>query len=220
MAARRGKSQAKRNGGSGRPAWVWLAIGIALGALALGVWQFKGRWTPQDGFLPTPDPDARAPIATSEAPIAPEPAERPKPTYEFYKILPEKEVVIPDAELAEQAEAEARRAAAAAQAATQAGTPTATPPTGAPPPDLVTAPPATGNYVLQAGAFRGEEEAEALKARIAMTGEVARVETAQINGATVYRVRMGPYASAGTLAAAKQALTSHGIDGAQAIRVK
>jgi cell division protein FtsN len=74
--------------------------------------------------------------------------------------------------------------------------------------------------VLQAGAFRGIEEAEALKARIALTGEVARVETAQINGTTVHRVRMGPYASAGTLAAAKQALSSHGIDGAQAIKVK
>jgi cell division protein FtsN len=74
--------------------------------------------------------------------------------------------------------------------------------------------------MLQAGAFRGQDEAEALKARIALTGEVARVETAQINGTTVYRVRMGPYASAGTLAAAKQALVSHGIDGAQAIRVK
>jgi cell division protein FtsN len=49
---------------------------------------------------------------------------------------------------------------------------------------------------------------------------VARVETAEINGTRVYRVRMGPYASAGTLAAAKQALSSHGIDGAQAIRVK
>ena len=216
MAARRGKSQAKRNGGSGRPAWVWLAMGVVLGVLVLGVWQLRGRWNPKDGFLPTPDPNARAPVATTEPPIAPEAPERPKPTFDFYKILPEKEVVIPDAELAAQAEAEARRAAAA-EAAT-AGTPATTPPT--PMPDPVVAPPPTGSYVLQAGAFRGLEEAEALKARIALTGEIARVETAQINGTTVHRVRMGPYASAGTLAAAKQALSSHGIDGAQAIRVK
>jgi cell division protein FtsN len=220
MAARRGKSQARRNGGNGRPAWVWLAMGIALGALAIGAWQLRGRWNPTDGFLPTPDPNAHAPVATSEAPIVPDEPERPKRKYDFFDILPNKEVVIPDAELAEQAEAEARRAAAAEAAAAAGTTPPATTPAGTTPPDLVTAPPATGSYVLQAGAFRGEEEAEALKARIALTGEVARVETAEINGTRVYRVRMGPYASAGTLAAAKQALSSHGIDGAQAIRVK
>jgi cell division protein FtsN len=74
-------------------------------------------------------------------------------------------------------------------------------------------------YLIQAGAFRGNAEAEALKAKIAMTGEIARVETAQINGNTVHRVRMGPYPDASALAAAKQALASHGIT-AQAIKVK
>ncbi|MGH8029615.1 MAG: SPOR domain-containing protein [Arenimonas sp.] len=220
MAARRGKSQAKRNGGSGRPAWVWLVMGVALGVLVFGAWQVRGRWNAKDGFLPTPDPNAHAPVATSEAPIVPDAPARPKTDFTFWKILPEKEVVIPDAELAEQADAEARRAAAA-QRTPPPGTPPAAPTPGTPSIDPVVAPPPpSGNYVLQAGAFRGEDEAEALKASIALTGEVARVETAQINGTTVYRVRMGPYASAGTLAAAKQALSSHGIDGAQAIRVK
>jgi cell division protein FtsN len=219
MAARRGKSQAKRNGSSGRPAWIWLLMGIVLGALVLGAWQLRGRWNPKDGFLPTPDPNAHPPVATTEAPIVPDEPDKPKVKYDFFDILPNKEVVIPDAELAEQAEAEARRAAAVEAAA---GTPPAMPATGTTPtaPDPVVAPPPTGSYVLQAGAFRGNDDAEALKARIALTGEVARVEAAQINGNTVYRVRMGPYASAGTLAAAKQALSSHGIDGAQAIRVK
>jgi len=214
MAARRGKTQARRNGGGNRPAWQWLVAGIAIGIVAIAAWQFRGRWNPSDGILPQPDPNAHAPATTSEAPIAPEP-ERPRTQYDFYKLLPEKEVVIPDAELAEQAEAEARRAAAAEAASAAPADPSAPAP---PVPDAP--PPATGSYVLQAGAFRGQDEAEALKARIALTGEVARVETAQIKGTTVYRVRMGPYASAGTLAAAKQALSSHGIDGAQAIRVK
>ena len=75
------------------------------------------------------------------------------------------------------------------------------------------------HYVIQAGAFLGSNEAEALKAKIALTGEVARVEIAQINGNTVHRVRMGPYANAASLAAAKSALAAHGI-AAQAIRVK
>jgi cell division protein FtsN len=217
MAARRGKSQAKRNGNSGRPAWTWLAAGILIGVVAIGAWQLRGRWSPDHGLLPQPDPHAQAPVAGGDDAIAPEP-EHPKPRkYDFYTILPDKEVEIPDAELAAQAEAEARQQAAAETPPTPA--PDGTVPAVTPlPPSPV--PAASGSYVLQAGAFRGQDDAEALKARIALTGEVARVETATINGTTVYRVRMGPYASAGTLADAKQALVSHGIAGAQAIRVK
>jgi cell division protein FtsN len=218
MAARRGKSQAKRNGATGRPAWTWLVAGILIGILAIGAWQLRGRWTPANGLLPQPDPNAHAPAATSEPPIAPEPERPHRPTYDFYTILPGKEVEIPDADLAAQAEAEARQQAAADAAGTST---TPAPGATATAPDaVVAAPAASGTYVLQAGAFRGQDDAEALKARIALTGEVARVESAQINGTTVYRVRMGPYASAGTLAAAKQALVSHGIAGAQAISVK
>jgi cell division protein FtsN len=222
MAARRGKTQARRNGSGGsRPAWVWLLIGLVLGMLALAAWQLRGRWNPATGFGPRPNPEAHAPAATAEDPIAQAPVEKPKPKYDFYTLLPEKEVVIPDAELAEQAEADARRTAArdAAKAAAEAaGTPDAATPVA--PIDPVTAPADTASYILQAGAFRSESDAEALKARIALTGEVARVESAQIAGNTVFRVRMGPFASAGPLAAAKQALVSHGIAGAQAIKVK
>ena len=71
--------------------------------------------------------------------------------------------------------------------------------------------PAAGNearYILQAGAFGGSGDAEATKAKIAMLGLSARVESAQIDGKTVYRVRMGPYGSASELAEAKQKLAN------------
>ena len=221
MAARRGKTQAKRNGSGGsKPAWVWLLIGVALGILALAAWQLRDRWNPKTGIQPVPDPNAQAPAQSTDDPIVPEQVERPKPKYTFYKDLEEKEVVIPDAELAEQAEAEARRALAAEAAAAAAASSSASPTPPIKPIDPVTAAPPTGTYVLQAGAFRNEADADALKARIALTGEVARVEIANINGNRLFRVRMGPYASAGTLAAAKQALISHGITGAQALSVK
>ena len=45
-----------------------------------------------------------------------------------------------------------------------------------------------------------------MKAKIAMLGLSARVESAQIADKTVYRVRMGPYGSASELADAKQRL--------------
>jgi cell division protein FtsN len=216
MAAKRSKHQARRNGGKGVPGWIWWLIGVLLIALAASAWLLRDRWRQTGSLLPQPDPNAQAP-ASSDDTVADDAApDKPKPKYDFFEILPNKEVVIPDAELAEQAQAETKRQEAAAQQAA---------PTPANSGDFVATTPAAANaadnrYVLQAGAFRGLDDAEALKAKIALTGEVARVETAEINGNTVYRVRMGPYATASSLAAAKQALASHGIDGAQAIRVK
>lgn len=49
-------------------------------------------------------------------------------------------------------------------------------------------------YVLQAGAFRGQAEAEALRAKLAMMGYEARVESTQVGSGTLHRVRLGPYA--------------------------
>jgi cell division protein FtsN len=224
MAAKRSKNQAKRNGGSGGiPGWMWLLVGLLIGALAFGYLFLKDKWAAGNSGLPTPNPEAQAPASSGNDPVVPEPVEKPKPKYEFYTLLPEKEVLIPDAELAAQARAEAVKPVTAKPATTIPSTTAATTASADAP-----APPSTSaiaiadgeRYLLQAGAFRGNDDAEALKAKIALTGEVARVEAAQINGNTVYRVRMGPYPNASSLAAAKQALVSHGIAGAQAIRAK
>jgi cell division protein FtsN len=265
MAAKRSKTQARRSGGGGKGksgGLVWLLAGLAIGGVAFGYLHFKDAlpWGKPASNLPTPDPDARARPTGEDNGLAEVPA-RPKPRYDFYDLLPEREVVIPDAELDAQARAEqaarvaaaARREAAAeddarkAAAAINAGVDAPGTPPSASPADLATAteapaaaavaatpaPPAATpapagsalstahgeRFLIQAGAFRGTAEAEALKAKIAMTGELARVETAEINGTTVHRVRMGPYPDASALAAAKQALAAHGIT-AQAIKVK
>ena len=204
------KNQAKRgNGNGGMPSWLWALIGLALGLVIAGYFFLGDYWKNRNNNEPTPNPAAEAPVSRSEDPVAQEPIEKPKPKYDFYTLLPEKEVVIPDAELQAQAEAEAKKNAAPVNPVT---------------PDLVTATPeaapaAESRFLIQAGAFKNPEEAENLKATIALTGEVARIESAEINGTTVYRVRLGPYSTASSLSSAKQALSSHGIE-AQAIKVK
>ena len=80
-------------------------------------------------------------------------------------------------------------------------------------------PTASTPYVLQAGAFQASGDAEAVKAKIAMLGLNARVESASINGKTMYRVRMGPYATASELADAKSKLSSGGLP-AVAVKAK
>ncbi len=217
--AKRSKNQARRSGRPGMPGWSWLLIGLGIGGAVFGYLQFRDKWGQPVSNLPQPNPQAQAPASGSEDGV-PEPTERPKPKYDFYTLLPEKEVVIPDAELDAQARAEAAKppvATVADPAAAVNPDASAVPAASAEP--VAGAPSDAPRYLIQAGAFRGNTEAEALKAQIAMTGEIARVEVAQIKGNTVYRVRMGPYPNASALAAAKQALASHGIT-AQAIKVK
>jgi cell division protein FtsN len=195
MAARRGKSQAKR-GGSGRslPAWIWLLAGLLLGLGLSGFLLLREQR--EAARAPTPNPTARA-ARESEPPVAQraEPAPEAKPKYDFYTVLAEREVQIPDSELAAQAQREANAAAAAAAA-----------------------PSATDRYLLQAGAFADARDAEAVKARLALLGLVARVETGAVDGKPVHRVRLGPYASARELEGAKRQLADNGIRDAIAIR--
>ncbi|MCD9097424.1 SPOR domain-containing protein [Luteimonas fraxinea] len=254
MAARRGKTQARRNGGSsgGLPGWAWMIIGVVL---ALGIVLAVPRLLKpdsQDGFFrPSPNPDAQPAVSTTDADAEPElptPAgQRPRAAagqqgastdYDFYTMLPEQEVPMTDAELAAstRAEAERQRRAEAQQQTLQAqhpdaadmagGTTTtgpqplpeqrptpAQPATTAPATAASAAPAAAGDarYILQAGSFSASGDAEALKARIALLGLTARVESGEAAGRTVYRVRMGPYGTATDLAEAKQKLGNGGL---------
>lgn len=241
MAARRGKSQARRSSGSGLPGWAWLLIGIALTLLAVLLVPRYLKSGGGDGFFrPKPNPDALPAAVSGEGEsIAPDTApatkpdtSKPKPTqYDFYTLLPGQEVAMSDAELAASAKAEAEAAARARKQADAEAAPalpqpladtpagnapaTSTPSAGERTPAKATAAtePAAGNahYLLQAGAFGASGDAEALKARIALLGLNARVESAQIDGKTVYRVRMGPYGSAGELSDAKAKLADGGL---------
>ncbi|HJW46194.1 MAG TPA: SPOR domain-containing protein [Lysobacter sp.] len=280
MAAKRGKSQARRNGGGNSgsiPGWAWAVLGALLAVVVILV---APKYLKADGdgfFRPQPNPDAQpVPVAEDEDAVAPEgnptspKADAPKgdsardkgegPEYDFYTLLPGKEVPLSDAEIAATERAEAQRLAAqqkqqTVQADPQAATVTAAAQDNLPqpvdsgadtaaaqpqPPKQVASatPPASttasspGNapaastltddntrYLLQAGAFQASGQAEEMKAKIALLGLGARVESAQIGGKTVYRVRMGPYGTAGDLADAKRKLSAGGLP-AMAIKVK
>lgn len=145
MAAKRGKSQARRNGGgnsgSGMPGWAWLVIGLALG---VGVFLIAPKFLGSDGadsfFRPKPNADAQPPAmdaVSDEDPIVvdgdtgattTEPAEKPQ-DYDFYTLLPGDETALSDSELAERARAEE----AARKAADAAGQTPANPDIAAPP---------------------------------------------------------------------------------------
>jgi cell division protein FtsN len=130
VAAKRGKSQARRSGGNsnGIPGWAWMVLGILLTIVVVIV---APKYLKSDGdgfFRPQPNPDAQpVPVAEDEDAVAPEgdlPAQKTAKSkdagkadkngeeYDFYTLLPGKEVPLSDAEIAATERAEAQREAA------------------------------------------------------------------------------------------------------------
>lgn len=74
------------------------------------------------------------------------------------------------------------------------------------------------SYILQAGSFAGFEEADNMKARLALAGLVAHIQKITIEGKGEYhRVRLGPYENIDQLDATAAQLQKMGI---KALRLK
>lgn len=226
MAARKGRGrQAVRNGSNGFPGWGYAVIGLVAGAILMAVLMRGSLLT---GLRKTDGPQAN-PQATAERGSAPGMLESgagdnapKKPQFDFYSVLSEKEVRIPDAEISAQARVEQQqKEQQAAQLQAQRAAPAAAP-ANAPATvtqDVTAAPasampqPATGSgYLLQVGAFPNAADAETLKAKLALQGFVANVQSVSIGGQTYNRVRLGPFRSATELESTKQRLAGAGIN--------
>ena len=85
----------------------------------------------------------------------------------------------------------------------------------------VQAPPLTDPFVyfVQAGAFRGQTEADAQRARLAMLGFQAEISEREQAGRPVFRVRLGPYNSKVDADIMQERLTGQGIE-ANLVRVQ
>lgn len=110
MATRRGKKTQARRGGTARgaPSLLWLLGALLVGAVLAGVVLMRDR-IGASLDIPARTP-ATEPSPQNKSPTAKQPTPK-KPTYEFYELLPEKEVMIPDAELTATARAERERPA-------------------------------------------------------------------------------------------------------------
>ena len=109
------------------------------------------------------------------------PTDRQEPKFNFYTILPELEILIPDSE-------------------TQ-------PPKGQP----VGAAKDNKQYVLQAGSFKTKNDAEKLKASLALLGFEAHIQSVTVNSTPWHRVRIGPYSQSNDLYDKIDQLQQNGI---------
>lgn len=67
-------------------------------------------------------------------------------------------------------------------------------------------------YYLQTGAFRGWNEAESERARLALLGFEAKVSERTADGSTMYRVRMGPYGQMDAMNKVTSKLSDNGVN--------
>jgi cell division protein FtsN len=154
------------------PGWVWMLFGLTLGlVVAAGVYFRVPPRAPQStaatsvpaappAAVPAPDRQARdARGARAAAADSDASGQR----FDFYEILPQFEVVVPEVETAASPTARSRPA--------------------------VQEP---GSYVLQAGSFSALGDADRLKARIALLGIESRIQRVTIDDDVFHRVRIGP----------------------------
>ena len=195
---------------------AWFLIGALTGGLV--VWVTLGR-----------DPAAEQVRATVERTVGHSievESTRPPPEFEFYTLLPEMEVVVPDEELAEPPPAPAR-SSPTDEAGTEGETATTDKEASTPKeegedaqgkegPSLK-----PGHYILQVASFRSMKDADGLKAKLILNGFNPVVQGVVISGDEKrYRVRLGPYPDRDSLEAARVRLKANGHDKPLVVRVR
>lgn len=165
-ATRRGS---RKKGSGGIPAWFWLLGGILIGLGTALVLMMKGYLPDIKQHLPAVDETRTEPAEPAILEDTKAEQKKPKkPRYDFFTVLPEMEVVVPEQELSRQADIPAPAA------------------------DSQSLDPQE-SYILQVGSFRSSTDAEQMKARLALLGSVARIQTVTVDDQTWHRVRIGPF---------------------------
>lgn len=190
----------RRRAGERRPVpgWLWLLAGVGVGLFVSLLVKLSSAPPPAHTAVALPEEKTEAkPLAQKEK--ARQPAEKPqeqkppadaKPAtrFDFYTLLPEREVIVPaDRDTLLQQKNAANAANAAAQAPAE-------------------------SLFLQAGSFRSPQEADRRRAQILLLGLDARVESVVANGDTWYRVQAGPFSSREKLTKAREQLSGEGIE--------
>ena len=214
MAVERKKSHASR-----RPAdssrghgLAWFLAGALVGGLV--TWTVLGR-----------DPAAEQVRATVERTVGHSigvetTTTPPKPKFEFYTLLPEMEVVVPDEDLPAQGPAPAESSPTAESAATDTES-TTDPAAEEDAQGEADAALKAGHYVLQVASFRSMKDADGLKAQLTLLGFRPVVQTVAIDSDEKWhRVRIGPYADRDSLEAARVRLRADGHDNPLVVWVK
>ena len=179
------------------PGWVWMLGGLAIGLFVAFIVYLNNitQNSEQDTIASVikekftdlqenaKKRESQSTTPKKENPIKKQEGEKPKTSFDFYYILPELEVAVPDRELATRS-----------QQTTTSSTNEKI------------------EYIIQAGAFRQHQQADNLKAKLALHGIIAYIETVKNNADTWHRVRIGPVTDIAQLNQTRKRLKDNGID--------
>jgi cell division protein FtsN len=104
-----------------------------------------------------------------------------EPRYDFYTILPQEEIEVPDYEIKTRIREELVGKSKAAK------------------------------YIMQAGSFRDASEAEHQKAKLAQLGIESRIEKAKVGTVIWHRVKIGPYDNPSSVSTIMELLKKNGL---------
>ena len=169
--------------------WRWLLVAVLIVAFVVFLNMIRKMVPELIGSKPEsanqsitdkskPDPAGKPP-ETVEA--EKKTAANEEPRYDFYTILPQAEVVVPDNEIKSRVREELVGKTKAVK------------------------------YIMQAGSFREASEADRHKAKLALLGIEARVEKAKVGNAIWHRVKIGPYDNPSSVSTIKELLQKNGI---------
>ncbi|MGR9046674.1 MAG: SPOR domain-containing protein [Gammaproteobacteria bacterium] len=181
----RGRGGSRRGQPQGVAWWRWLLIVVVIALFAAFLMSLRDT-SPESGrsvVTKKLDTTQSKPVdkPKKQQTVKAEP-KKEEPRFDFYTILPEKEVVVPDYEIKTRVREERVGKAKPAK------------------------------YMLQAGSFRDYKEADSLRAKLALMGIESRVEKAKVGNVTWNRVKMGPYSQLSSVTTIKSRLKQNGID--------
>ncbi len=177
------------------------ALGIA-GVLALAMHFFPKQHTEESASantmtMPMPPAstgqkpgDGKKPAAKEKDLALGKPDKSPdsippaEPRFSFYKVLPEKEVIIPENEIKTLKREE----------------------------ESLGKKPQAGVYMVQAGSFTSQQDAEKLKGQLAQIKIKAKLEMIKLENTAWYRVKIGPYATLADADKVRQYLRGNKVD--------
>ncbi len=157
------KSHANRKKKKPMPGFVWMISGLAIGLFIAFLVYLDKQPASDISFSDAVKTELdRIKQHNANATAEPETPARQEPKFNFYTILPELEVLIPEDEIRPP---ENKKAAGSAD---------------------------SKRYILQAGSFRSRQDAEKLKATVALLGLEASINQVSIENEKWHRVRIGP----------------------------
>lgn len=176
------------------PGWVWLFTGVMTGLFIAFLYHLaQTQMTQGDNTGNTSDTTASS---TQPADNNAETSDD-SPQFDFYAVLPQMEVIVPQTG-SEQAQRESTSSTQTERASQgTARTPSRN----------------NERYVLQAGSFRSNADADRRRAELILQGFDATVQSVKLeNGNSWHRVMIGPYNNQNTMHRAQDQLAANGIE--------